>query len=241
MIVLFTDFGWQGPYVGLLKSVLMRHAPTIPIVDLFHDVPAFNVQAAAYLLATYALEFPSDTVFIGVVDPGVGGMRNGLIVKADGRLFIGPDNGLFERVIANAQQIMAWQITWQPPRLSASFHGRDLFAPIAVQLALGMNPDQFGVPTTVQTYHWPDDLAQVIYIDHYGNAMTGIRASRVSQQAKLGIRHHLFTWARTFCENPKGMGFWYENSSGLVELAVSQGNAAQQFALQLGDKVIFVK
>lgn len=235
MIVLFTDFGWQGPYVGLLKLALARHAPAVPVIDLFHDLPPFDAQGAAYLLATYVEEFPAGSVFVAVVDPGVGSDRAGLILRADGRLLVGPDNGLLDRVAARARQAEAWRITWQPARLSASFHGRDLFAPLAARLAAGTAPNRWATPVPLRLRDWPDDLARIVYLDRYGNAMTGIRAAALGPRTYLVVNGQTLNRARTFSDLPPGQGFWYENSSGLAEVAVNQGSAAETFGLRPGD------
>ena len=236
VLVLFTDFGLHGPYVGLLKLVIARYASTLPVIDLCHNAPAFAVQESAYLLATYAPEFPEGAVCMGVVDPGVGGARAGLILQADGRCFVGPDNGLFDRIAARAQQVSVWHITWQPERLSASFHGRDLFAPVAAMLAAGMaTPVALGVAVPFALRDWPDDLARIIYVDHYGNLMTGMRTSSISPDAVIHIAGQTLRKARTFSDVTVGQGFWYENSSGLVELAINQGSAAKQFGVKVGD------
>ncbi len=140
MIILFTDFGLHGPYTGQMKAVLHREAPGVPIVDLFADAPAGDPKAASYLLAAYDDWFGPGTVFLCVVDPGVGGARPALIVEADGRWYVGPGNGLFELVLRRAREARRWDIAWRPERLSASFHGRDLFAPVAAMLARGERP-----------------------------------------------------------------------------------------------------
>jgi len=140
MIVLFTDFGLQGPYTGQMKAVLRQMAPDIPVIDLFADAPVGNPKASAYLLAVYAAWFPAGTVFLGVVDPGVGGTRPSVILKADGQWYVGPGNGLFELVQRRAGETRSWEIDWRPEHLSASFHGRDLFAPVAAMLARGEPP-----------------------------------------------------------------------------------------------------
>jgi S-adenosylmethionine hydrolase len=131
MIVLFTDFGLQGPYTGQMKAVLHQMAPGVPIIDLFADAPAGNPKASAYLLAAYAQWFAAGTTFLCVVDPGVGGARPPVMLDADGRWYVGPGNGLFELIERRATQARSWDIDWRPQHLSASFHGRDLFSRIA--------------------------------------------------------------------------------------------------------------
>ena len=140
MIALFTDFGLQGPYTGQIKAVLYDMAPGVPVIDLFADAPAGNPQASAYLLSAYSAWFPERTVFLCVVDPGVGGARPALVVEADGRQYVGPGNGLFELVRRRARETRTVEIDWRPERLSASFHGRDLFAPVAAMLARASSP-----------------------------------------------------------------------------------------------------
>ena len=140
MIVLFTDFGLHGPYTGQVKAVLHQMAPSIPVIDLFADAPVANPKASAYLLAAYATWFPERTVFLCVVDPGVGGTRPSEFLETDGRWYVGPGNSLFELTQRRARVIRSWDIDWKPKHLSASFHGRDLFAPVAAMLARGDPP-----------------------------------------------------------------------------------------------------
>jgi S-adenosylmethionine hydrolase len=174
MIALFTDFGLHGPYTGQMKAVLNQMAPGLPVIDLFADAPAGNPRASAYLLAAYAVWFPVGTVFLCVVDPGVGGRRPAVIVEADARWYVGPGNGLFELIARRAETVRQWEITWTPERLSASFHGRDLFAPVAAMLARGERPPgRPQIDSSDRRPDWPDDLSEIVYIDHFGNAMTG--------------------------------------------------------------------
>lgn len=239
MIVLFTDFGLAGPYTGQMKAVLHRDAPGVPVIDLFADAPAGNPRRAAYLLAAYGTWFPAGSVLLCVVDPGVGGARSPLVVEADGRWYVGPDNGLFEIVQRRAPASRAWRIDWRPENLSASFHGRDLFAPVAARLARGDPPP--GAPHAVDRSAyaaWPDDLAEIVYIDHYGNAMTGLRAATVPVGAALLVASgRRIAPGRTFGDVPAGAAFWYENSNGLAEIAVNLGRADQSLGLVLGSKV----
>ena len=238
MIALFTDFGLEGPYTGQMAAVLQQTAPAVPVVSLFADLPAGQPKPAAYLLAAYAAWFSIGTVFVCVVDPGVGSARGALIVEADGRHFVGPDNGLFELVLRRAGSRRVWQITWQPPALSASFHGRDLFAPIAARLARGEAPDSLGqrAAATPQP-DWPDDLAEIVYVDRYGNAMTGLRGDGLAPAARLAVGGRMLARAGTFSAVPQGAAFWYVNSNGLAEIAVNQGRADRELGLAIGASV----
>jgi S-adenosyl-L-methionine hydrolase (adenosine-forming) len=238
MLVLFTDFGLAGPYTGQMKSVLAREASGIPVIDLFADAPSRDARASAYLLAAYAAWFPAGTVFLCVVDPGVGGARAALALDADGRWYLGPDNGLFELVRRRSKVARVFEITEQPADLSASFHGRDLFAPVAARLARGEKPQMVERdPSFGHHADWPDDLAEIVYIDHYGNAMTGLRASAVPADATLLARGTRITRARTFSDMPAGAPLWYENSNGLVEIAVNLGRADEALGLRIGMSV----
>jgi S-adenosyl-L-methionine hydrolase (adenosine-forming) len=241
VIVLFTDFGLQGPYTGQMKAVLCQMAPGIPVVDLFADAPVGNPRASAYLLAAYAEWFAAGTVFLAVVDPGVGGTRPAIILEADGRWYVGPGNGLFELVERRATNRRSWDIDWTPERLSASFHGRDLFAPVAAMLARGEQPP--GRPrrdSAPRRGDWPDDLREIIYIDHYGNAMSGLRAAMLPRDARLIAANRLLQRSGTFSDQPPGTAFWYENSNGLAEIAVNKGRADRELGLAIGSPVEIV-
>ena len=237
MIVLFTDFGADDIYVDQMRAALVRDAPAgTAIVDLLHSVPNFDARAAAHLLAALACQFPAETIFLAVIDPGVGGARDAVILEADGKWYVGPDNGLLSVVAARAKQIRIWCIVWRPQALSASFHGRDLFAPVAASIAAGQLPvDKIEATGKLDVHFGPDDLPQVIYVDHYGNALTGLRASNVPREATIEAAGHRLRYARVFADAPDGSAFWYENSSGLVEIALSRDSAAAQLGLKIGD------
>ncbi len=242
VIVLFTDFGPAGPYAGQVKAVLHHEAPDVPVIDLFADAPAGNPKAAAYLLAAYGAWFGAGTVFLGVVDPGVGGERPPVVVEADGRRFVGPGNGLFEIVRRRAKRTRAWEITWRPSRLSATFHGRDLFAPIAGLLArVEAVPGTPRDPAWSHRPDWPDDLAEIVYIDHYGNAMTGLRAAMVPAAATLAVAGRVVPRTRTFGDRAPGDALWYENANGLVEIAVNRGRADRALGLAIGTPLSVVE
>ncbi len=240
MIVLFTDFGVADPYVGQLHAVFAQYAPGVPVVDLFHAVPNFDVRAGAYLLPAYAREFPEATVFLCVVDPGVGGARAPVMVRADGRWYVGPDNGLFSVLANRARQLECFEIRWRPATpLSDSFHGRDLFAPSAARLACGELPEH--EPISLVTPAWPADLAAVLYIDHYGNGVTGLRGDTATKDHCLQVGRHKLPYAKVFSKARRSGAFWYVNSNGLVEIAVREGNAARRLGFRLGTAVRWAK
>ncbi len=241
MIVLFTDFGNDGLYVGQMEAVLHQKAPGVERVQLMNNAPKGNPRLSAYLLAALCDVFPEGSVFLCVVDPGVGGDRLPVILKSDGRWFVGPDNGLLNSVVLQAEKSEWWVIEWRPEKLSPSFHGRDLFAPIAAQLAV----NQF--PIECKSYKpnlqgWPKDIAEVVYIDHYGNAVIGWRySSELDGNTLLCDGLEEIHQATTFCSVDEGQPFWYCNSSGLLEVAVNQGRADQVLGLSLGSEIRFVQ
>ncbi|MBK5105667.1 MAG: SAM-dependent chlorinase/fluorinase [Burkholderiales bacterium] len=238
-IVLFTDFGSADIYVGQVKAVLQRLAPPIPVIDLLHDAPAFNVRASAHLLATMIGQFAKESVFLAVVDPGVGGARDAVVMQADDRWFVAPDNGLLSVVAARSVSGHCARIVWQPQQLSTSFHGRDLFAPVAATLAVqGTLPkDWLEHCDGLKVEFGGDDLSEVIYVDHFGNAHTGICASGIPREALLVIDGRSLRYAQVYSESAEGAAFWYQNSQGLVEIAVNCGSAAQILGLKIGDCV----
>lgn len=235
MIVLVTDFGTGDPYVGQMHAAIRALADTT-IIDLLHRMPSYDVRAGAYLLDALQRPFPTGSVFVGVVDPGVGGDRAPVMVKADGKWYVGPDNGLFNVVCRRAESVEAFRITWRPDRLSTTFHGRDLFAPVAAGLSAGAMPEHTAW-SLMETPEWPDELAEIIYIDHYGNAMTGIRADTLSRHAVVRVANERLGPSTTFAASAGGKPFWYRNSLDLVEIAVREDSAAAMLGLGVGDEV----
>ncbi len=238
MIVLFTDFGPGGPYTGQMKAVLAREAPGVPVIDLADDLPACDPEPAAYLLAAFAPAFAPGAVFVCVVDPGVGSARAPVAVSAGGRWYVGPDNGLLAIAARRAGDARWFAIDWRPPTLSASFHGRDLFAPVAAQLARGdALPGSLLDDAAIVGADWPDDRAAIVYIDPYGNAMTGIRAGQLAEDAVVVVGGRRLGRLRTFSDAARGAAFWYENANGLAEIAVNRGRADRALGLGVGTPV----
>ncbi|MCW8918004.1 MAG: SAM-dependent chlorinase/fluorinase [Gammaproteobacteria bacterium] len=242
MIVLFTDFGLSGPYVGQMKARIHDIAPALPVIDLFADAPAHNIRASSYLLAAYAQAFPVDTVFLAVVDPGVGSARRlPVALQCDGRWFVGPGNGLFDVVGKRARRCEQWVIRWRPAVLSSSFHGRDLFAPVAAMLATGRPPELEPMAVELdELARLPEELEEIVYIDHFGNLLSGIRAAAVAQGASLAYQGQAIPPRQTFVDVAPGSPLCYENANGLLEIAVNQGRAVDYFGAQIGDRLALV-
>jgi hypothetical protein len=237
-ILLFTDFGADDLYVGQVEAMLDRHAPGVRVIHLLHEAPPFDVRAAAHLLAALAQGLPRGHVFLGVVDPGVGSDRGAVVLRADGRWYVGPDNGLLSVIAARAASKSVWRITGHPPGVSPSFHGRDVFAPMAAAVATDDFPNENVAPAAELAVRFGgEDLAEVIYVDHYGNCFTGLRARGLPETNRLVVHGRELPHARVFADAAPGAAFWYENSSGLVEVAVNRGSAARELSLAVGAPV----
>lgn len=237
MIFLYTDFGLEGPYVGQMRAAIARCVPGTSVVDLCHDLAPFDARAAAYLLAALAPELPRGCAVVGVVDPGVGTDRDAVVLEADGRYYVGPDNGLFAIVAHHAAQSQWRRLAWRPEGISNSFHGRDLFAPAAARLLAGIAPETTPIAGDPVGADWPDTHAAIIYIDHYGNAMTGVPARDLPRAASITVAGRYLQYAPTFGAVEPGEAFWYENSNGLVEIAVNRGRADTSLDLEVGSVV----
>ena len=239
MIALFTDYGLHGPYLGQVHAVLHKLLPEEKIINLLADAPRNNPRASAYLLAAFSRAFGTapGTIFFSVVDPGVGSFQDRpVVIKADGQWYVGPDNGLFDIVCRRSSDVQCRRIDWRPETLSASFHGRDLYAPAAAMIR---NNEVPGKDIPWQDRHgWPDDLSEIVYIDHFGNCMSGVRAEILEDDRVIQVKGATITFADTFSSAPQGAAFWYRNSQSLVEIAVNGGNAAERLDLGIGTQLV---
>ncbi len=239
-IVFFTDFDSQGIYTGQMEAVIHAMAPEAKIIHSVNDAPQSDPQLSAYLLAALAPYFAQGSIFVAVVDPGVGGSRAALMVEADGRFFVGPDNGLFNSLTLQAEIVRWHSIVWPLDNCSLSFHGRDVFAPFAARLYLNQAEDYLQKCAVPDLVDWPVDLFRIIYFDHYGNAMTGIRYQARYDGLDLMVNGLLLKQAGTFCQVARGELFWYKNSVGLIEIAANRQSAKSILNLALGDEVKFI-
>lgn len=235
-VITFTDFG-GSPYIGQLDIAIMRCSPDLNVIHLVTDAPEGDPRCSAFLLAALVNEVSLPAVYLCVVDPEVGGNRLPIAVRANGSWFVGPDNGLLSVVIKRYSDSSVFELSEDSRSLSQTFHGRDLFAPLAATLSLGKLPSMKPLNGEFVGISWKDDLFEVIYVDRFGNLFTGIRASQVSTDSVIGIKGQQFNHAPRFEAVPAGELFWYENSCGLVEIAANRARAVDLLGVTVGCRV----
>lgn len=242
LITLLTDFGTVDGYVAEMKGVILSRAPDARVIDVSHDVPAHDVDAGRLALARYWRRFPPGTIHLAVVDPGVGTERAALVVASEERHLIGPDNGLLSpALLSGSARAIALQT---PPGASATFHGRDVFAPAAAALASGASLDSLGehvdsplIRRTPEPHRLPDgDVSgEVIAIDRFGNAVTNLIAAR---GGSVQVAGRTLPIRRTYGDVAEGAAIALAGSSGLIEIAVRNGSAAEVLGLARGHQVV---
>lgn len=249
IITLTTDFGLADGYVGVMKGVILGIAPHVVMVDLTHEVAPQNIRQAAFILATAVAYFAPGTIHLAVVDPGVGTPRRPLLVVTPRARYVGPDNGIFSQALAepNAQ---AWELD-QPAywlsTVSRTFHGRDVFAPIAAHLAAGVPPERLGrriydpvsLPLSAPRRHADGHISgEVIHVDRFGNLISNIPAGWITPGAwSCRIADQVAPLVGSYAEVPEGALAGLVGSAGAVEVAVRNGNAARRLNVEIGEKV----
>ncbi len=257
IIGLLTDFGLQDYFVASLKGVILSINPEAEIIDITHDLPDYSLQAAAFVLLACYRFFPPQTIFLTVVDPGVGSERHLLLAKSDRYYFIGPDNGLLSPVI-EAEKAEVLEITGENYYLTlrrTSFEGRDKMAPVAAWLSLGIDLSELARPAkSFERLSWPEPQitdreirGNIIYQDKFGNLITNISQQLVASflnsnqgtsLALLAGRKRISEMAATYSQAAGNKAFFMINSLGLLEIAVFASSAASLLGLEPGDNVI---
>lgn len=242
-ITLLTDFGTADGYVAELKGVLISLAPGAPIVDLSHEIPPQDIAMARLTVARYWRRFPVGTVHMVVVDPGVGTTRAAIAIESDGRFLVGPDNGVLSPALFTLDaRVVQIRID---PTASATFHGRDVFAPVAARLASGTPLDEIGEPyadaVRLRTPPPRRDAhgllhGEVLTLDRFGNIITNLMTREASGMVKIAGRAARLV--RTYGEASRGELVALVGSSGFVEIAVREGSAAAALGVQRGDVVV---
>ena len=256
-VALLTDYGTTDAYAGILAGAVLGKCPDAKLVTITHEVPAFDVAEGSYLLARASGEFPEHTVFVVVVDPGVGTQRRSIVLQTRaGRLYVGPDNGLFTSVIGSQGFDRAWEITneslLRPGALSATFHGRDIYGPVGGLLAAGLPAQRVGpaiddpvmLPVHEPTRNAGDLGGQIVHVDHYGNMITNIPAEwlpevcareRAAVLVVIDGQSHRAVCARTYADVSRGALLVLANAEGLLEIARNTASAAELLGARAGD------
>lgn len=251
VITLTTDFGTSDGYVGAIKGVILGIAPSVQLVDLTHEIAAQDVRGAAYVLGSAAAFFPVGTVHLAVVDPGVGTQRRPLLVTTSRASYVGPDNGLFTFALEEAGALVFWldRSEFWLPHISRTFHGRDIFAPVAAHLARGVVPHALGSPISdpVRLPQVAPDrrtdgqvTGHIVHVDHFGNLITDIVARWVGEGrwcVELAGRH-ISQFGTTYADVAAGAQVILVSSAGTLEIATRDGNAAVQLGVGVGEPVI---
>lgn len=272
IIGLLTDFGWDGWYVGAMKGVILSICPTAHVVDLTHGVAPHSIAEGALLLNAMQRYFPKGTIFVAVVDPGVGTVREPILAQADGKYFVAPNNGLLGLVLQGASDWECRLISNQEfflPEVSSTFHGRDIFAPVAAHLARGVpvkeiapkKTECFRLATAAASYDRGYIEGNIIYFDRFGNAVSNItkelfdkgfgrsavaKKSRKGKSAEPAVsilvgNYELPKICKTFADVKPGEPVAYWGSLGTLEIGINLGNAHQAMGLRLLDKVTIKK
>jgi S-adenosylmethionine hydrolase len=255
IITLTTDFGQSDPFVGIMKGVILGIAPQAAIVDLCHGIPPQNITAGALALEAALGYFPPGTIHVGVVDPGVGGSRAAVAIETGRAIYVGPDNGLFSLALLQDSMVRAVHLTnpaYHCHPVSATFHGRDIFAPVAAHLANGVPLKEFGEPVEElvsldlsEPDLVPDALvAHVLHSDRFGNLITDLRADH-----PLSVRVHnsplIFVGgatikgvSRTYSDVPDGLPVAYFGSGGRLEIGICNGSASEVYGVTPGGTIL---
>jgi S-adenosylmethionine hydrolase len=256
LIVLLTDFGTRDWYVAALKGVILSRAPRVQFIDITHEIPPQDIVAGAFILAAAAPWFPPGTVFVAIVDPGVGSGRALLAARADGRYFIGPDNGLLGLSLERARQLAIVQLTnrrYWLKEISPTFHGRDILSPVVAYLTRGGSLERLGPPLRrVRPLALPPVrrrgrtiYGEIVHIDAFGNLITNLQARlwdsvRRGERLALHYHHRRVPVVSSYADGRPHQLIAALNSLGLVELAVREDSAARLLNARRGDRVALI-
>lgn len=258
-ITLLTDFGNSDYFVAALRGVILSYNPDAQIVDITHEVPARDIEAAAFTLLAAHSAFPNGTIHVAVVDPGVGSSRHPLLIEAARQFFVGPDNGIFSYVCDQSKPRIFHLNNAKYFRhpVSDTFNGRDVFAPVAAALSLGIAPEELGVEVddlvhlpTLRPERSRDGVisGRIIHIDHFGNCVTNITANELPDNIidngfRLKIREqHVDTFRRFFAaETQEDKLFCLWGSAGFLEIAAKNSSAAKLLKAKRGDPVVVTR
>ena len=255
IITLTTDFGLRDPYVAEMKAVILGICPNATIVDVSHEIEKFNVRMGAFILASAAPYFPKGTIHVAVVDPGVGTKRKPILVHTEQSFYIGPDNGILALAAKKQGIKRIYEISNSElmlPKISHTFHGRDVFAPAAAHLAMGIPPADFGpqihdivMPEFTKVVKRNDALVgEVLYIDGFGNIITNFAEEDFEEldvkevaEVRLNNVDLRLKLCKAYAEAELQKPLAIIGSHNFLEISINQGNAAKTFKAKIGDKI----
>lgn len=256
IITLTSDFGLQDHYVSAMKAVMLGIAPEARFIDISHEIPPQDIMAAAWVIRNAAFLFPEGTIHIVVVDPGVGTKRHPLCLKINGQYFVGPDNGIFS-LFYDEFEYQAIKLTnkayWHG-KPSKTFHGRDIFAPVAAHLSRGVPLEKLGKPISeLVTYHWAVPIADkdglqgwVVHIDRFGNLITNLSEALIKKhiglkKVKIYVGNTMIKkLVHTFGDVEDGDPAAFIGSSGMLEIGINKGNASRLLSVDKGAQISIV-
>ncbi|MCS7287028.1 MAG: SAM-dependent chlorinase/fluorinase [Anaerolineae bacterium] len=250
VITLLTDFGLSDNFVGVMKGVILSINPTVTIVDITHEVPPQDILTAAFLLDASWPYFPPGSIHVAVVDPGVGTARRAIAVETTRAIFLAPDNGLLTPILKRGQVRRVISLNnprYWLPQVSYTFHGRDIFAPTAAHISLGVPLEEIGIAIEdpiLMDWPCPSKLpdgtivGHILHIDRFGNLITNLKAEDLKEGVVIRVAdYQIQGLKKTFADVAIGEPVAYIGSTGYLEIAIRQGNAARTFNLRRGDKI----
>ena len=253
IVALLTDFGLQDVYVGVMKGAIAKINPHLQVIDLTHNIPPQDLFAARFALLNSYPYFPENTVYVAVVDPGVGSDRRGVAIQFAQGFLVGPDNGIFSGILDTSPALQAVELSnskyWLTPNPSQTFHGRDIFAPAGAYLASGIPLESLGevisldnlVTLSLPALQVTDSLitGSIQYCDRFGNAITNIPLELIADKDwKIESLSHSITKAKTYSDVPQGQALALVGSHNYLEIAINGGDAKQELQLEVGKTVL---
>lgn len=248
VLTLTTDFGCRDHYVGAMKGVVASLAPGVQVFDITHDVPSFDIAEGAFAIAQAWRSYPDGTVHVVVVDPGVGSSRAPIAAAAGQHFFVAPDNGVLSQVLESVgtSSIRRVETRHGLRAISRTFHGRDLFAPVAARLAAGLKFEDVG-PSMAEPVRLPPvavaaGIGAVLHVDRFGNIVTSFRPEDLTDGAGLTIGGRVVgSRADSYADAPEGEPFLILGSSGFLEISLNRGSAAASLRVQAGAHVALAR
>lgn len=249
-VALLTDFGVKDYFVGAMKGAILSINPQAQIIEITHEIAAQNVKSASFTLRACYRNFPQNTIFIAVVDPGVGSDRRAILVETDDYFFSAPDNGLLSFIFNEAMEFRVFELInkqFFAEKISTTFHGRDVFAPVAAHLSNGVRPDEFGHRTTdyirfdkPEPYFEPNGtiIGEIIHIDRFGNLITNLTSENLPNEFVVRVNNTKIDKIRKyFAEAEKGELFVIFGSADFLEIVAFQDSAADLLGANVGAKI----